>query len=77
MVRLTEEQKKFYKENGFIHLKKLIKDGELKTLSQEYDDLFRRKNQQKIESLWVGGDDNFRETGSPYTVSKITYFNII
>ncbi|CAG9565130.1 unnamed protein product [Danaus chrysippus] len=71
MVRLTDEQKKFYKENGYIHLKKLIKDDELKTLSQEYDNLFRRKNQQKIESLWVGGDDNFRESDSPYTVKGI------
>ncbi|XP_046971364.1 phytanoyl-CoA dioxygenase, peroxisomal-like [Vanessa cardui] len=71
MVRLTKEQIQFYKDNGYVHLKKLIKDDELQKLSKEYDDLFRRKNQAKTESSWVGSDDSFRESDSPYTVKGI------
>lgn len=68
MVRLTKEQIQFYKDNGYIHLKKLIKGREFQRISEEYDDLFRRKNQAKTESSWVGSDNTFRESDSPYTV---------
>ena len=68
MVRLTKEQVQFYKDNGYIHLKNLIKGEELKRVSEEYDDLFKRKNQAKTESSWVGSDDTFRASDSPYTV---------
>ncbi|XP_045777079.1 phytanoyl-CoA dioxygenase, peroxisomal-like [Maniola jurtina] len=71
MVRLTKEQIQFYKDNGYIHLKKLIKGRELQRVSEEYDNLFRRKNAEKTESSWVGSDDTFRESDSPYTVKGI------
>ncbi|KAM3955877.1 phytanoyl-CoA dioxygenase, peroxisomal [Aphomia sociella] len=71
MVRLTEEQKQFYKDNGYLVLKNLIPEDELNTLSREYDELFYRKNQQKMESSWVGSDANDRKSDSPYTVKGI------
>lgn len=74
MVRLTKEQIQFYKDNGYIHLKKLIKEEELRRVSQEYDNLFRRKNREKTESSWVGSDDTFRESDSPYTVRYCQLF---
>ncbi|VVC86490.1 phytanoyl-CoA dioxygenase, peroxisomal-like [Leptidea sinapis] len=71
MGRLTAEQLKFYKDNGYIVLKKLIKGKELERLSEEYDNLFRRKNEAKTESSWVGSDESHRESDSPYTVKGI------
>ncbi|CAH2046117.1 unnamed protein product, partial [Iphiclides podalirius] len=71
MGRLTPEQKRFYKENGYILIKNPFKEEELNRLSEEYDNLFRRKNESKTESSWVGSDENHREVGSPYTVKGI------
>ncbi|XP_068619248.1 probable phytanoyl-CoA dioxygenase [Battus philenor] len=71
MGRLTASEKKFYKDNGYILISNLFTEDELSRLSQEYDNLFQRKNQSKIESSWVGSDANFRESDSPYTVKGI------
>ncbi|CAG4984234.1 unnamed protein product [Colias eurytheme] len=71
MGRLTKEQKQFYEENGYIVLKKLIKGKELERLSEEYDKLFKRKNDGKLESSWVGSEENHRASDSPYTVKGI------
>ena len=76
MVRLTKEQVQFYKDNGYIHLKNLIKGEELKRVSEEYDDLFKRKNQAKTESSWVGSDDTFRASDSPYTVRFFYLYSV-
>ncbi|XP_068619217.1 probable alpha-ketoglutarate-dependent hypophosphite dioxygenase [Battus philenor] len=71
MGRLTAEEKKFYKENGYIILKNIIPEDELAKIIEEYDKLFKRKNQAKLETSWVGSDENFRQTDSPYTVKGI------
>ncbi|CAH0400391.1 unnamed protein product [Chilo suppressalis] len=71
MGRLTVEQKEFYKENGYILLKDLIPSEHLLQISEEYDSLFKRKNQEKMESSWVGSDVNDRKTDSAYTVKGI------
>ncbi|XP_041969170.1 phytanoyl-CoA dioxygenase, peroxisomal-like [Aricia agestis] len=70
-MRLTNEQKQFYKENGYIHLKKVIKGKLLEDVSREYDDLFWRKNEDKTESSWVGTEETHRVSNSPYTVKGI------
>lgn len=70
MGRLSAEEKQFYKDNGYILIQNLFTDQELEELSTEYDDLFRRKNQAKTESSWVGSDETNRKSDSPYTVSN-------
>ncbi|XP_038206824.1 phytanoyl-CoA dioxygenase, peroxisomal-like [Zerene cesonia] len=69
MVRLTKEQVQFYKDNGYIHLKKLIKGKELERLSEEYDNLFKLKQDNKIDAAWVGTDED--RSGSELTVKAI------
>ncbi|KAJ2942129.1 hypothetical protein O0L34_g11043 [Tuta absoluta] len=71
MVRLTKEQKTFYDENGYIILKNVVPSTELDRISEEYDKLFTRKNQQKMESSWVGSDENDRQSDSQQTVKGI------
>ncbi|CAK1553344.1 unnamed protein product [Leptosia nina] len=71
MSRLREEQVQFYRDNGYIVLKNLVKGKELQRLTEEYDDLFRRKNEAKTESSWVGSEQNHRVSDSPYTVKGI------
>ncbi|XP_049877604.1 phytanoyl-CoA dioxygenase, peroxisomal-like [Pectinophora gossypiella] len=71
MVRLTAEQKKFYNDNGYIVVKNVISEKELSRLSEEYDKLFARKNQEKMESSWVGSDENDRKSDSTHTVKGI------
>ncbi|KOB53206.1 putative alpha-ketoglutarate-dependent hypophosphite dioxygenase, partial [Operophtera brumata] len=67
MGRLTEEQKQFYKDNGYIVLKDLVIPEDLEEISVEYDKLFLRKNQEKMESSWVGSDENDRQNNSMFT----------
>lgn len=76
--RLTDEQIKFYKDNGYIHIKNLLTPEELKEISDEYDNLFNRKNQGIMENSWVGGvADDLRISDSPYSVSypQVLLFN--
>ncbi|XP_052744095.1 probable alpha-ketoglutarate-dependent hypophosphite dioxygenase isoform X2 [Bicyclus anynana] len=77
MVRLTREQIQFYKDNGYIHLKGLIRGKELQRVSEEYDSLFKRKNSEKTESSWVGSDDTFRESDSPYTMHHAVFGQLL
>lgn len=69
MTRLTEQQKQFYKDNGYILLKNLIDDKELARVTDEYEKLFKRKNLENMENSWVGKSEENRKTDSPYTVS--------
>ncbi|XP_063831149.1 phytanoyl-CoA dioxygenase, peroxisomal-like [Ostrinia nubilalis] len=71
MGRLTSEQKQFYKDNGYIVLKNLINEKDLTLISEEYDKLFERKNQEKMEASWVGSDENDRKNDSAFTVKGI------
>lgn len=75
MVGLTAEQKKHYKDNGYIVMKDALTKDEVDELSREYDALFKRKNQAVMEQSWVGRrDDDLRITDSPFTVSGV--FNL-
>ncbi|XP_060805262.1 phytanoyl-CoA dioxygenase, peroxisomal-like isoform X2 [Amyelois transitella] len=67
MVRLTQKQKQFYKENGYILLKNVLSGEELDQISLEYDELFLRKSQEKMESSWVGSDADDRKSDSAHT----------
>lgn len=69
MGRLTQEQKHFYKENGYIILKNVLSEADLAAITEEYDKLFARKNQEKMESSWVGTDADDRKNSSEFTVS--------
>ncbi|CAH0689951.1 unnamed protein product [Spodoptera exigua] len=71
MGRLTPEQKQFYKDNGYIVLKSVLPENELNAISEEYDKLFARKNQDKMESSWVGSDANDRKSDATQTVKGI------
>lgn len=68
MGRLTQEQKQFYKDNGFILLKNLITEEELNQMVTEYDALFKRKNMEGMETMWIGSDADNRKHDMPYTV---------
>lgn len=72
MGRLSEEQKNFYKENGFVVLKDLISKDELASICEEYNKLFDvklKENAQVMESSWVGSEANDRKSDSNFTVS--------
>ncbi|KAH9630548.1 hypothetical protein HF086_018464 [Spodoptera exigua] len=71
MGRLTPEQKKFYKDNGYILLKNLISEEELSRVIDEYDKLFKRKNLEQMENSWVGKNEDNRKSDSPYTVKGV------
>lgn len=75
---LSDEQIQFYKENGYVHIKNLLTPAELTEISNEYDNLFRRKNQGIMENSWVGGvADDLRITDSPYSVRKSRYYCLL
>ncbi|XP_012254764.2 probable alpha-ketoglutarate-dependent hypophosphite dioxygenase [Athalia rosae] len=71
---LTAEEKASYDNNGFIKLSGIFTDTELKTISNEYNDLFERKNaddQGGLEAAWVG-ERMKREAGYiDYTVKAV------
>ncbi|CAF4797067.1 unnamed protein product [Pieris macdunnoughi] len=71
MGRLSQDQIQFFKDNGYIILKKLVQGKELQRITEEYDNLFHRKNESKMESSWVGSEKNHRASDSPYTVKGI------
>ncbi|CAG9789164.1 unnamed protein product [Diatraea saccharalis] len=71
MVGLTQEQKQFYEENGYVLLENLLPENDLSNIYEQYNDLFKRKNQEKMESSWVGSDANDRQSDSTYTVKGI------
>ncbi|XP_075982914.1 phytanoyl-CoA dioxygenase, peroxisomal-like [Anticarsia gemmatalis] len=68
---LTAEEKLFYKKNGYIIVKNVLPAEELNEITEEYDKLFARKNQEKMESSWTGSDANDRKNDSEYTVKGI------
>lgn len=71
MVRLTPQQKKFYEDNGYILLKNVFSEAELSEAIDEYEQLFARKNQEMMETSWVGSNETNRKSDSPFTVSNI------
>ena len=53
MKFLTEEQKKFYSESGYIILD-ILNENEIEEISKEYDDIFSRKAESNLEATWEG-----------------------
>ncbi|PSN48716.1 hypothetical protein C0J52_08783 [Blattella germanica] len=53
---LTKEQIQFYKENGYIKLSNIFTEKELQEISDEYDDLFERKQKEnaELQAVWKG-----------------------
>jgi hypothetical protein len=41
MKYLTENQKLFYDENGFVHLENFFSDDELQEISSDYNNIFQ------------------------------------
>ncbi|OXU28256.1 hypothetical protein TSAR_001084, partial [Trichomalopsis sarcophagae] len=71
---LTPEQKEFYKENGFIKLSGVFSEQEMNEISNEYDDLFNRKQQANMDGLeaaWEGDDMKKAANNINYTVKSI------
>lgn len=69
---LTPEQKEFYKENGFVKLSGVFTDKEFQEISDEYDELFTRKqneNMEGLESKWFGKDIEMAAGNVNITVS--------
>lgn len=69
MGRLSSEQKKFYKENGYLILKNIISEEMLKEMSTEYDNLFERANDKNVEISWIGKRFGDRDNNTDKTVS--------
>ena len=51
---LTEEQLRFYGENGYVVLDSVFPPSQLEECSAEYDQLFERKKQADLEATWQG-----------------------
>ncbi|KAI5646338.1 phytanoyl-CoA dioxygenase (PhyH) domain-containing protein [Phthorimaea operculella] len=71
MVRLTKEQKQFWKDNGFIKLKNIFTKEEMKTISEEYDRLFRLKNNPGMEAAWEGKEMKEAAKEKDYSVHSV------
>ncbi|XP_063240252.1 probable alpha-ketoglutarate-dependent hypophosphite dioxygenase [Bacillus rossius redtenbacheri] len=68
---LSEEQVKFYKDNGFIKLENIFSKQEFDKFSDEYDDLFRAKKNDQLEAVWQGNDMKELAKNKPVTVLSI------
>ncbi|KAK7080252.1 hypothetical protein SK128_003718 [Halocaridina rubra] len=62
MKFLTTEQKKFYDDKGYIVLD-ILNDAEITELSEEYDQIFRKKSDSNLEATWQGNwNDQYKKT---------------
>lgn len=71
MVRLTNEQKQFWKENGFFKLSNILTNKELEVISKEYDRIFRLKNNPGMEAAWEGKEMKEAAKTQDYSVYSI------
>ncbi|XP_069675940.1 probable alpha-ketoglutarate-dependent hypophosphite dioxygenase [Periplaneta americana] len=53
---LTKEQVDFYRENGYIKLDNIFTEEEINEISDEYDELFARKQHDNMRTEWRGKD---------------------
>lgn len=70
---LTPEEKKSWKENGYIKLSKVFSAKEMNEILEAYDELFerkRRENLEGLESAWAGNDMKKAAGNIDYTVSR-------
>ncbi|GLH13258.1 Phytanoyl-CoA dioxygenase, peroxisomal [Gryllus bimaculatus] len=69
---LTKEQKQFYKDNGFIKLENIFTKEEMDALSDEYNELFTRKQTESdMEASWKGNDMKEAAKETPVVVLSI------
>ncbi|XP_066996934.2 phytanoyl-CoA dioxygenase, peroxisomal [Anabrus simplex] len=71
---LTEQQKNYYKENGFIKLENVFTPGEFQILSDEYDEIFNKKRNEGMEASWKG--DLMKEAANRAPVSVLSIHNL-
>ena len=76
---LTPDQKEFWKENGFIKLGGIFSNKEFEEISNEYNDVFNRKQKDDVDGLeaaWIGDDMKKAAQNINYTVNiQIYYYN--
>ncbi|XP_043272964.1 probable alpha-ketoglutarate-dependent hypophosphite dioxygenase [Venturia canescens] len=71
---LTAEEKKFWKDNGYIKISNVFSVQEMNEISEAYDELFerkRRENVQGLEAAWAGNDMKKAAGNIDYTVKSI------
>lgn len=76
---LTQEQKQFYQDNGFIKLTNVYSLKEINEISDEYNELFDRKQRENkdLEAGW-GGEEMKKAAGYiDYTVSEEHSYNYL
>lgn len=70
---LTEDQKAFYAENGYVVLDNLFTDEEFDEISSEYDNVFERALGSRIEGTWSG---EWQKDGMPQEKKDFTVHSI-
>lgn len=71
---LTQEQKKFWDDNGYVQVSGIFTPTEMEEMSKAYDDIFERKQKENVaamESAWVGDEMKKAANNMDYTVSFI------
>jgi len=68
---VTDEQVKFYQENGYIVLDGIFTKEQVEKCSQEYDRLFEVKKQEKMdmEATWIGDWTDDKKTKNTTVLS--------
>lgn len=75
MGGLTEEQKKSFKETGFVLLDNIFTNEEMEEMSEAYDEVFDLKQKQTydMEAAWTG---EWRKEEKNKTVKLKIYFKV-
>lgn len=71
MVRLTKEQIRFWKDNGYIKLSGIFSDKEMDVISKEYDRIFILKNNPGMEARWEGNEMKKIAQSKDYSVHSV------
>ena len=76
MKALSEAQVDSYRRTGYLLLPGLISPAQLAELSTEYDELFRRKKEERgrLEAMWAG--DWSQETSNTSNTSVLSIHNL-
>ncbi|XP_051889839.1 phytanoyl-CoA dioxygenase, peroxisomal [Pristis pectinata] len=76
---LTPEQRQFYEENGFLHIKKLVSDENLDIFNEEFEKICRKEVEVPgitvMRDVTIAKNEYVPDSTSPHqTVSKIQDF---
>ena len=78
MKFLTEEQREFYAENGYIKLSGIFTNDFVDELSREYDSLFARKKETaSLDATWKGDWKNQVKDTSDVQVQSIHNLQVL